>query len=679
MTARWKTIGFGAACVLLVLAYAEVVQIAWGSGHDLLRFSFKWSAALLGFLFLFGLLGWLLWAGLWQPGRLEALVQRVWPGRGRGVAALIVLAFPAWLLLYSPWGDVFNGFFFRLALLLAASAIAAFWLKREAGLPGWELFVLAGLLGGSLFAFAKLFVNVTDYPFSLAWSEGNRLYDYSVLWGRHLYNYPADEPLYAAIDPGRQSLWGLPWLLLEQPPIWLARLWGGLVVSVPYVLLGLLAVRPAADGRRPWLWFGLWTFLFLYQGPIYTPLVLAAVLVALARRSPLWLGFILVTVAGYYAYHSRLSWMIAPALWAAMLELAAGAPHPDRRAWGRALALGTAGVFGSFFLTQVAPPLVGYFGARLRGTAANPGANPAAVVAEQMGEGVTGVLEMSGQIATQQTLLWQRLLPNASFGLGVLLGLLLAALPLIVLLGWTLRRGHWEVGRWPGLAVLAAQAVFLAVGLAASVKVGGGLDLHNLDMFLVGMVLVAALGWEAARPAQWLARLRTSSAARACLLLAIYIPAFVPMVDAHPLALPPEDKTEVALATVQAYVSCAANHGPVLFMDQRQLLTFGAVENVPLIPQYEKKEVMDAALSADAAYFEDFYGDLERARFSLIVTERQALLYKESGASLADENNAWVTWVTEPLLNTYESVADYRLVKVELFMPIGRDYDCSLP
>jgi hypothetical protein len=49
--------------------------------------------------------------------------------------------------------------------------------------------------------------------------------------------------------------------------------------------------------------------------------------------------------------------------------------------------------------------------------------------------------------------------------------------------------------------------------------------------------------------------------------------------------------------------------GRVLFMDQRQLLTFGYVEDVPLVPEYEKKVLMNAAMGADANYFAPFYAD----------------------------------------------------------------------
>jgi hypothetical protein len=153
------------------------------------------------------------------------------------------------------------------------------------------------------------------------------------------------------------------------------------------------------------------------------------------------------------------------------------------------------------------------------------------------------------------------------------------------------------------------------------------------------------------------------------------------MLEGQPQQLPSPARTQSVLQQVRDQVSCAASHGEVLFMDQRQLLTFGYVGNVRLIPEYEKKVVMNEAMANNKAYFETFYADLASGRFTLIVTERQAVLYKETGEdrigdSLVEENNAWVEWVTVPLLQYYESVDDHKDVSVELFMPVDRDFSC---
>jgi hypothetical protein len=153
------------------------------------------------------------------------------------------------------------------------------------------------------------------------------------------------------------------------------------------------------------------------------------------------------------------------------------------------------------------------------------------------------------------------------------------------------------------------------------------------------------------------------------------------MIEGKPLEIPAADRTEFVLQRIQDKVACARQYGEVLFMDQRQLITFDEVGDLPLVVDYEKKYVMDQALAGNAAYFAQFTQDLAAGRFSLIVGEREAVLYKDAneetiGDALIAENNAWVKWVTTPLLQYYESVADYRDVAVELFMPIGRDFDC---
>lgn len=99
------------------------------------------------------------------------------------------------------------------------------------------------------------------------------------------------------------------------------RAWNALLFTVPYFLLGLAVLSPRREKPVTWLLFGLWAMLFLNQGPIYTPLVLAAILVALARRSPLWLAFIFTAVAGYFAQLARETWLFAPAMWAVMIYM----------------------------------------------------------------------------------------------------------------------------------------------------------------------------------------------------------------------------------------------------------------------------------------------------------------------------------------------------------------------
>jgi hypothetical protein len=112
-------------------------------------------------------------------------------------------------------------------------------------------------------------------------------------------------------------------------------------------------------------------------------------------------------------------------------------------------------------------------------------------------------------------------------------------------------------------------------------------------------------------------------------------------------------------------------------MDQRQLLTFGYIKDVPLVSEYEKKLMMDEALSSDKAYFQPFYADLAAHRFSLIISDPLRTPIKDSEYGFGEENNAWVKWIAKPVLCYYEEKDTLMDVRVEILVPRQGSYDCS--
>jgi hypothetical protein len=112
-------------------------------------------------------------------------------------------------------------------------------------------------------------------------------------------------------------------------------------------------------------------------------------------------------------------------------------------------------------------------------------------------------------------------------------------------------------------------------------------------------------------------------------------------------------------------------------MDQRQLLTFGNISGVVLVPDYEKKWMMDEALSEKMSYFEPFYADLAAHRFSLIVSEPLHTPVKDSSYQFGEENNAWVKWVSSPVLCYYEEIKTLKDVGVQLLAPRSESENCS--
>ena len=684
------------AAALLTQACIEMNRVAWGTGVWLGEYSLKWALGFFGFVLASLALFALTLTAAWSPRKLDfardgLLRLRARLGVVRWALAIGFLLAPVWFFQYTSWGVVFIGAGIRLLVWVLTVLGLAFTLSRGEKLVAWPNALAASLLSGAVIGAAIPLAGVTSYPFSLGWSEGNRLWDYSILFGRARYLVPPGRELIPLLDIGRQFSGGLPFLF-PGLTIFQERLWLGLMGILPYVLLGLCVFylpKTKSDqlgeivsrSTALWLLAGLWGFLFLRQGPIHTPLLLSAVVVALAWRRPLWIAIPLIAAAGYFAAVSRYTWTFAPAMWAGMLWLASAQTDKGRlaaRDWGRALALGLGGLLGGFFLPQLTGLLAEAGNASVTDAAASVGRQP---------------------------LLWYRLLPNSTYNLGILVNLLIAVVPLVIVLFFASRRGLWTLNPWQKLSILGVLAAFLLVGLVISTKIGGGGDLHNLDMFLIGLLFSAGMVWEKT-DRQWL----TEGAAlpawmRVTLILLVALPAYGSLLHMRPPLyaddfsrlktltdiedpyadprvlglLPPRGEVGETLIRIQQQVADAQTRGEVLFMDQRQLLTFGYIQGVPLISEYEKKYLMDQAMGGGIV-FPAFYRDLAAHRFALILSDPLRLPIKDSDYSFGEENNAWVKWVAAPILCYYEPAVTLEEFKIQLLVPLAAiSPDCVLP
>ncbi len=223
---------------------------------------------------------------------------------------------------------------------------------------------------------------------------------------------------------------------------------------------------------------------------------------------------------------------------------------------------------------------------------------------------------------------------------------------------------------------------FFVLGLVVSAKIGGGGDLHNLDMYLITLLIMIVFG---------LMLQVNNSPGTGWPVWIVGIVSFVtffliyPFTPFHPnarynqrLDLPGHYQVTEALSKVQQQVKKYAKVGQVLFMDQRQLLTFGYVPSVAFVPDYEKKYLMDQAMASNAEYFHSYYEDLARQRFSLIITEPLHAEPKlEMVGSFTEENNAWVYWVSNPTLCFYEPIYFSKKIRLELLVPKQQPVDCE--
>jgi hypothetical protein len=609
------------------------------------------AATAAGFVLLMGLV-FVLYSAYSEKLRINLLAWRERLGSSRfGMILLLCLApiFHRYLVhweTYVIYDDI------RFAIFMVVVWLVAYLGSTGSGrlVSGERLGLSLGvLLCTSFLARSSLFV--IDYPFSLSWSEGNRFYDYSLVFGESLYNYSSGHILNPYSSPGRYGLWGI-LFLWQGLPIWVHRLWNLVLLTLPPLIFAALLTRKL---RPAVLRYGtlLWITLFLtVLAPLHPPFVIAsAIAVLFAFDESLIKRGSSLAVASYYAALSRWTWAFAPAAIGVLIDLMLYYPKRTGPLWRRLL-----------------PSLI------LAGVSL-----------------VAGLLPSSGQyfslvqgeaLSSDQPLLWYRLLPNDTLGPGVLFLALRYTLPLWIILGWWMFSSRWQLDWIQKLAITGALIGFFAIGLVISTKIGGGGDLHNLDMFLVTLLVVTVL---------WLTFLNLSSVPTSWPAWSVGLIAFLmfwvvypftplhPGSDHHPrLDLANENRVSEAFSAVSEKLAKYSRSGEVLFMDHRQLLTFGYVPAIPFVPEYEKKYMMDQAMANNAGYFHAYYQDLAKQRFALIVTEPLRTKRREElGGPFSEENDAWVVWVSNPTLCFYEPVYESTEVNVELLVPKQNPLGCE--
>ena len=496
----------------------------------------------------------------------------------------------------------------------------------------------------------KSLMFVTNYPFMLYWSEGNRFYDYSLMFGQDLYNYPGaiDNPY---SSPGRYGLWGV-LFLWQGLPIWVHRLWNVVLqIVLPFLLAFFLTRKMKRGLLRTGLF--LWIFVFFTEMvQVHMPFMLVGIIVAAFafEESPLRRGLAL-SVASFYAGLSRWTQIWAPGAWGVLIDILFF--YPKRK-----------GNWINRILPTIGQALFGML----------PGLLLSARSYFNYSSGVS--------TSSKQPLLWYRLLPNETLGPGILLAALMVSGPPLAILIWQILSERWKLDWLQKLAVGGALAGFLAVGLVISTKIGGGADLHNLDMFLVTLVFLIVLSLYSRQENFNLRSWPLPAQILIWLMMLMPVMSFTPFsVDAATsfrLDIPKQKHVDKALEIVSSEVQIAAQSGEVLFIDQRQLLTFGYVDRIPLVPEYEKKYMMDQAMGNNQAYFIGYYQDLADQNFALIVSEPlKTSLKTEVGGPFPDENDAWTTWVVKPTLCFYEPIYTSKSVNIQLLVPRKSPTKCE--
>jgi hypothetical protein len=226
--------------------------------------------------------------------------------------------------------------------------------------------------------------------------------------------------------------------------------------------------------------------------------------------------------------------------------------------------------------------------------------------------------------------------------------------------------------------------VFLAGGVIVSLKIGGGSNLHNLDAYMVILLVVASYFlFKRAKPDREPASeppdggLETAKSSRTSrlinwgLALALLIASIYTLDTRPPAAETPPDPQVISqnLELIRkAALEAQQKGGEVLFLSNRQFLTFHNID-VPLVPDYERVFLMEVAMAGDPLYLGRFYDDLRNQRYALIVSEPLSKEEKDGRVNFGLENNAWVKNVSRYILCYYEPTQTLKDVQVQLLVP----------
>jgi hypothetical protein len=638
------------------LAFLSMIQIL-GSGAKL-GVDFSVSKAWMGLVGLLGLVGLFsltFFALTWSHYRETLLSIAEFPEQGSnglhwiGILLLtlavtgysIVTMLPFFQEFFSELGWV------RFLIFWGFSLLGLWGIKGFHRDTSWFIALVAIVLCQStLHLLLVYWPRVTDYPFAMGWSETSRYYYPSLFLSDKVYGQEYPWPI---LHPTLHLLLVPPYLF--DAPLWVHRAWQ---VGVRYVLVAAVVpvlIKRLSVRARPARWLvGLWMFLFLFMGPIYFHLTIPVILLLLGFSSQNdWRTWIAVVLASIWCGWSRLNWYPMPGLIAAVLYLLE-VPYQGKQIWSYLLKPALWFVSGTLI----------------------------AVIAQRIYVALSGVPD-PGIFFTSlgSDLLWYRLWPNASYFLGILPAAVLASLPIWIVLFIVIRR---QSNDWHPLRLLligAALFVLFLGGLAVSLKIGGGANLHNMDAYFSLLLIVFAYlifaryrpehgGMAQPVPLHWL------------LVVALLImPAWsylqfnIGSVNYDPA------RTQTVLTQLQGYVDQAnAQGGKVLFITQRHLISMHMLSNVTLIPEYEREDLMEIAMSDNQPYLKKFRQDMEDQRFALILVDPLTYNVLSRNRSFSEENNVWVLRIMKSILCNYREEAIFPADEIALYVPQEGQRQC---
>ncbi len=599
-----------------------------------------------GGMFLVGL-------GLGIAKRLRALGKK-------NLLFLLVLWFTLSFWVAGDYSWYFSSAWRRLPLVLSYAGLTTLILKAWLSDLSWGRLGLASLLLNTAVLRLSVFLaEVTDYPFSLYWSETTRFYYASLFFSERLYGQRLALPPY---DASRALLQAIPFLL-PSLPLWVHRLWQAFLwVGISVLTATGIASRLNIHGAlRRWMFIAV-TVLWFLLAPVYFQLQLVVWMVCVGLEQPFWerrhfrKTLLILGLASIWSGLSRINWFPMPALIATLfyiLEKPKG-EQPIHR----------------YFALPLLWVLFGSLIAAL---------SQGVYIFLSRAETHTFLYIFTSKI------LWYRLLPNPTFPTGILPTAVFVSLPLLIWVFWQAKNPHQRLGFWRWLALAMMLVVLFAGGIVVSAKIGGGNNLHNLDAYWSLLwLLAAALFFGKARGEKTAEESpisihipRAEQIARAVLLGWLCLELLISALSSgSPRLLYLRNEVESDLRLLEEAIKTANQQGPLLFLTERQLLSFGDPLALRVVYDYEKVWLIMMAMAHNQAYMDRFHEDIRSQRFSLIISDPLRLRKKGTTAHFGDENDYWVDEVASPILCYYEPKKLLRTANIRWYVPRAEPSPC---
>lgn len=549
----------------------------------------------------------------------------------------LILLFPFFVL--SPYYPDFGWMLTRLWIYGHGALLGALFLHAALPKSNAIITLVFSMLFFAVVERIALYIpEVNDQMISLGWSEASRYYYASLYFARSIYGEAV--PL-SSLHPSRYLLQAIPFFI-HGLPIWVHRAWQVFLWLALTFAGSITLARRLPKQFTPMVAAAIvfWGYLFLNQGPVYYHLMVCVILIfaGFSSKRPVK-SLLFVILASLWAGISRINWFPVPGFLAAFL-FALEEPRTGRRFW-------------RYWLW----PLI-WIGAGMA----------TALLSQSVFIAVSGNPVENFSSSFSSSLLWYRLLPNITYPQGVLPAILVASIPGIVLIVIHLVK-HGHVIHWERMAFLVAVLlVFFGGGIVVSVKIGGGSNLHNLDAFLVFlMVMILYLYFNSLHLES---QQRISRIPWYLTALLVFIPVIgVVQMDSEYV---PIDNTPARqeIQMLQQYIdNVPGDGGEILFITQRHFLTFGYIRGVHLVPGYEKVFMMEMAMAGNQDYFQQFEKELQEHRFALIITEPLSYTIQGEQDIFAEENNAWTTNVVTLIRRYYHDTIFLPAAAISIAVP----------